>query len=232
VQWLPEIDSTNTELMRRLRQGHLAATLLVTDVQSAGRGRMGRQWHGQAGDALTFSLALPYAPQRWQGLSLAVGVAVAQGLHSDVRLKWPNDLFLHGGKLGGILVETSLQAGSVSHVVVGIGINLRAPELQDAPYPLASLRSVVPDIGPTQALLGLLPSLLPTLRDFENHGFTPWQAAYAERDLLMQRAVALSDGRTGTAQGCTADGALRVLLHTGQSVAINSGEVSVRIPAQ
>jgi BirA family transcriptional regulator, biotin operon repressor / biotin---[acetyl-CoA-carboxylase] ligase len=229
VQCLPEIDSTNSELMRRLRQGHLAATLLLADVQTAGRGRMGRQWHGQAGDALTFSLALPYAPQHWQGLSLAVGVAVAQGLHPDVRLKWPNDLFLRGGKLGGILVETSLQTGSVPHVVVGIGINLRAPDLPDAPYPLASLRSVLPQADPAQVLLQLLPRLMPTLRDFESHGFAPWQAAYAERDLLLQREVQLSDGRTGTAMGCAADGALRVLLGTGQNVVINSGEVSVRV---
>jgi hypothetical protein len=131
VEWLPEIDSTNSELMRRLRQGQLAPTLLLADVQSAGRGRMGRQWHSLAGDALTFSLALPFAPMRWQGLSLAVGVAVAQGLHADVRLKWPNDLFLHGGKLGGILVETSLQAGHIPHVVVGVGINLQAPAVPE-----------------------------------------------------------------------------------------------------
>lgn len=232
VEWLREIDSTNSELMRRLRQGHLAPTLLLADVQSAGRGRMGRQWQSRSGDALTFSLALPYAPQRWQGLSLAVGVAVAQGLHADVRLKWPNDLFLHDGKLGGILVETSLQTGHTSHLVVGIGINLQAPAVADAPYPLASLRSVLPDINAAQALSQFLPGLLATLRDFENHGFAPWQAAYAERDLLLRRGVRLSDGRLGVAQGCDADGALRVVLDKGETQFISSGEVSVRLQAQ
>ena len=77
VEILPQVDSTNSELMRRARAGQTDAVLLVAETQSAGRGRLGRQWVSQRGDSLTFSLGLPIAPQDWSGLSLAVGLSLA-----------------------------------------------------------------------------------------------------------------------------------------------------------
>ena len=122
VEVLPTIDSTNTELMRRARAGLLEPTLLVAEQQTAGRGRMGRVWQSDVGASLMMSLGLPLAPVDWSGLSLAVGVSVAESLQpllpplgagqpARVGLKWPNDLWLGGvagdRKLGGILVETA-----------------------------------------------------------------------------------------------------------------------------
>ena len=124
VEVLPSIDSTNTELMRRARAGQYEPTLLVAEEQTAGRGRMGRVWQNSHGASLMMSLGLPLAPRDWSGLSLAVGVSVAESLQpvppppgagqpAWVGLKWPNDLWLGGGdaggdrKLGGILVETA-----------------------------------------------------------------------------------------------------------------------------
>ena len=77
VEVLPQVDSTNSELMRRVHAGHCEPTLLVAEQQTAGRGRLGRDWHSAAGDSLTFSLVVPLAPADWSGLSLAVGVALA-----------------------------------------------------------------------------------------------------------------------------------------------------------
>ena len=122
VEVLPTIDSTNTELMRRARNGQCEPTLLVAEQQTAGRGRLGRVWQSDVGASLMMSLGLPLAPQDWSGLSLAVGVSVAESLQpvlpalgadqpARVGLKWPNDLWLGGAagdrKLGGILVETA-----------------------------------------------------------------------------------------------------------------------------
>ena len=122
VEVLPTIDSTNTELMRRARKGQCEPTLLVAEQQTAGRGRLGRAWHSDVGASLMLSLGLPMAPVDWSGLSLAVGVSVAESLQpalpplgagqpARVGLKWPNDLWLGGAdgdrKLGGILVETA-----------------------------------------------------------------------------------------------------------------------------
>ena len=80
VEVLPTVDSTNTELMRRARAGQSDPVLLVAEQQTAGRGRLGRAWRSQPGDSLMFSLGLPLAPADWSGLSLAVGVSVAESL--------------------------------------------------------------------------------------------------------------------------------------------------------
>lgn len=111
VEVLPSIDSTNTELMRRARAGRTEPVLLVAETQTAGRGRLGRDWlsaaPADAGASLTFSLGLPLQMSDWSGLSLAVGVSVAASLHPQVRLKWPNDLWWQDRKLAGILIETA-----------------------------------------------------------------------------------------------------------------------------
>jgi BirA family biotin operon repressor/biotin-[acetyl-CoA-carboxylase] ligase len=108
VEILTELDSTNSELMRRARSGRTEPVLLVRNGKPPGAD----DWAFLAercGASLTFSLGLPLAPPDWSGLSLAVGVSVAESLHPAVRLKWPNDLWLHDRKLGGILIETASQ---------------------------------------------------------------------------------------------------------------------------
>lgn len=84
MEIVPSIGSTNTELMARARDGRNEPVLLVTEVQTAGRGRLGRQWTSGVGDSLTFSLGMPLAPADWSGLSLAVGLSVAQSLQPQL----------------------------------------------------------------------------------------------------------------------------------------------------
>lgn len=152
--------STNSDLLQRARQGMVAtdnhkdqATLLLAEAQTAGRGRLGRQWHSQVGQTLTFSLALPWhAPlQQLSGASLLIGLALARTLQylrnvqtnhanqratlynaqapgADITLKWPNDVLYQGRKLAGILVEVAKSAQASScHCVIGMGINLQVP---------------------------------------------------------------------------------------------------------
>ena len=131
VEVLKEVDSTNSELMRRARSGLTDPVLLVAESQTAGRGRLGRQWHAQAGNALTFSLGLMLHPADWSGLSLAVGLSVVESLDPHgalgLGLKWPNDIWVRQQdtnqqmletlpktasntwrKLAGILIETAV----------------------------------------------------------------------------------------------------------------------------
>ena len=231
VEVLPRVDSTNSELMRRARLGQADPVLLVTQEQTAGRGRLGRQWQSQAGDSLTFSLGLSLAPADWAGLSLAVGVCLADALHPDIRLKWPNDLWLADRKLGGILIETASSAatgqGNRRYAVVGVGINVapRAPEGLSTPP--AALRELLPGIYAPQAMLAIAEPLVRTLQAFEAFGFAPFQARFNARDALRERAVALSDGTAGSAHGVSETGAL--LVHTAHGMhAVTSSEVSVR----
>jgi len=250
---LPSVDSTNTELMRRARAGQVEPVLLVAEQQTAGRGRMGRAWHSQAGDSLTFSLGMPLAPVNWSGLSLAVGVSVAESLQPvlppaggavpRVGLKWPNDLWLGGRggdrKLGGILVETAsfvvpqgatagvARAGSARYVVVGVGLNVRPQPGEGMSLPPGSLQEVEDGLDAPAALLRVAAPLVGMLQSFAAYGFAPMQPRFALRDVLQGRTVQLSDGTSGMAHGVGEDGAL--LVHTaGGMLPITSSEISVR----
>jgi BirA family biotin operon repressor/biotin-[acetyl-CoA-carboxylase] ligase len=245
VEVLPSIDSTNTELMRRARHGFMEPLLLAAEEQTAGRGRLGKGWHSRPGQSLTFSLALPMAPADWSGLSLAVGVSLAESLHPDVRLKWPNDLWLQQRKLGGILVET---ASTGSHpteraspqrlVVVGVGLNIARPPAASVAA-LATPGTALPAMAPaglSELLVGatvgevLERITAPLVRDllaFEAQGFAAFARRFEARDALNGLDVQLSDGTQGTACGVDDQGALRVRTAQGLQL-VTSSEVSVR----
>lgn len=254
VEVLPSVDSTNTELMRRARAGRADPILLVAEQQTAGRGRMGRAWQSSAGDSLTFSLGLPLAPRDWSGLSLAVGVSVAESLQPvlppeggalpRIGLKWPNDLWLGGAggdrKLGGILVETASfvapqavpgQSGAARYVVVGVGLNVRAQDGAGMSLPPGSLQEVDARLDAPTALLRVVEPLVGMLQSFAAYGFAPMQPRFALRDVLQGRSVQLSDGTSGVAHGVGEDGAL--LVHTaGGMLPVTSSDISVRpVPA-
>lgn len=233
VEVLPEIDSTNAELMRRVQAGRSEPVLLVAEHQSAGRGRLGRQWHGSHGahgpGTLTFSLGLSLTPQNWSGLSLAVGVSLAQSLHPDILLKWPNDLWWCERKLAGILIETVTlpQAAGNRYVVVGVGLNIQRPEVAGLATAPAGLTEFLPQLDAAKALECIAAPLVHALRVFEQHGFAPFQAGFNARDALAHRAVSLSDGTQGVAQGVDAQGVLQVQSDAGLHGVV-SVEVSVR----
>ena len=257
VEVLPEVDSTNSELMRRCKGTHRIGpqtepTLLVAEQQSAGRGRLGRAWASQRGSSLMFSLGLLLAPQDWSGLSLAVGISLADSLEppygrgertaaaEQIQLKWPNDLWLATPagprKLGGVLVETTATADGQRIVVIGVGLNIHPPALAGdaasaAAVPPGGLQTLLPDLDVAQTLLRVVPPLVRAVLAFEQFGFAPFQSRFARRDVLAGRAVALSDGTHGTALGVGELGALRVATASGV-VNVTSAEVSVRpLPA-
>ncbi len=229
VEVLPEIDSTNTELMRRARAGQTEPVLLVAEQQTAGRGRLGRPWASDAGASLMFSLGLPLAPQDWSGLSLAVGVSLAESLHSDVRIKWPNDLWLHDRKLAGILIETAGAGGADAprYVVTGVGINMAPRPAEGLSTPPAWMQELLPGADAPQVLQQLVLPLVQAAQLFEAQGFTAFRNRFAARDALTGRDVVLSDGTQGAARGVGADGALLVHTATGMKQ-VTSSEISVR----
>ena len=229
VEILAEIDSTNSELMRRARAGRLEPLLLVAERQTAGRGRLGRDWLSTAQDdgaSLTFSLGLPFAPADWSGLSLAVGLRLVQCLHPALQLKWPNDVWLQGRKLAGILIET-VSVGEVRFAVIGIGINILPRATAGLQIPPAALTELLPDMTAPMALGLIIPELVQALQRFASDGFAGLRTAFHTRDLLYGQTVVCSDQVTGIARGVDAQGALMV--HTAHGLKkISSAEVSVR----
>jgi BirA family biotin operon repressor/biotin-[acetyl-CoA-carboxylase] ligase len=237
VEVVAEIDSTSSELMRRARDGRSSPVLLVAERQTAGRGRMGRPWQSaqDQGDpaSLTFSLGMPLLPRDWSGLSLAVGVSVAESLDPSkaggISLKWPNDLWVEDRKLGGILIETALpQNGTAErYLVIGIGLNIgprEATGLSTAPAWIQQWR-------PRATAPGLLREIVVPLVDdvllFGDRGFVPFAERFAARDILRGREVQLSDGTVGRCEGVGWGGELLVQTASGMKT-ITSAEVSVR----
>jgi BirA family transcriptional regulator, biotin operon repressor / biotin---[acetyl-CoA-carboxylase] ligase len=239
------------------RQDDTQPCLLVAEHQTLGRGRQGRAWHAAPGASLTFSLGLPLAPRDWCGLSLAVGVALADALDAPdpgrsaprLALKWPNDLWLaegpgRGRKLGGVLIET-VAVGARRMVVVGVGLNIE-PLPQSLPREAAELssgyaclreldaRAHAPAGAPDVLHQVALP-LVRAILEFEREGFSGFAAAYAQRDLLRGQPVRVQTPRgealiDGTAEALGPSGTLRVRDAAGSVHEISSGEVSVRLP--
>jgi BirA family biotin operon repressor/biotin-[acetyl-CoA-carboxylase] ligase len=227
--------------------------LLVADRQRAGRGRHGRRWRSTPGASLTFSIAWPSARGDLSGLSLAVGCALADvmdvpGRAVTIGLKWPNDLWLvdavsaagsddvtgardrrapraEGRKLAGILVETA-PFGTSRVAVIGVGINVRDPEVADAASGVASLVEIDAEATPQTTLARVAPALFAALRSFDAAGFAPFAHRFAARDVLRGRRVAGAGAHgdiEGVADGITDDGSLRIV-SAGAPVVVTSGE--------
>ncbi|MDP4301175.1 biotin--[acetyl-CoA-carboxylase] ligase [Leptothrix discophora] len=239
IEVLPEVGSTSTALMDRIRRGDRAPALLVAERQVAGRGRLGRPWSAAQGASLTFSVGLTMVPADWSGLSLAVGLALAEALHPRIGLKWPNDLWLRDAdrKLGGILIET-LGVGpdeAGRPVVIGIGLNIAAePPQADAAgaTPVygsgyAGLAELIPGITAPEALHRIAGPLWRALQAYERDGLAPLLAAWSARDVLAGRPVQAGAAQ-GIAEGVATDGSLRIRTADGARATVHSGEVSVR----
>jgi len=238
------IDSTNAELMRRpLAEPLQPPCVLLADVQDAGRGRNGRRWLSAPQRSLTLSVALERRADGASllGLPLAVGVVIADVLAAhgaQVRLKWPNDVYVATpagpGKAGGVLVEVR-SLGALQRVVAGFGLNLAASDAlteADTGQPVAALfaADVVPDRVPLACELGAAVAAL--LARFAHTGLGPWADRWRVLDLLADAPIEVlhPDGRRepGIARGIDDDGALRVADAEGRIVRLIGGEVSVR----
>jgi BirA family transcriptional regulator, biotin operon repressor / biotin---[acetyl-CoA-carboxylase] ligase len=261
IDIVDETGSTNADLMSVLRNAAReepalrVPTVRIAYSQTAGRGRQGRAWFGEPGNALMFSLGcvLPRPLDALAGLSLAVGTALVDGLGAlplaagaTLALKWPNDVLLDGGKLAGILIETAWSTQAESAVVIGIGINVRGAEALAAQVDAAQA-GVAPQARSTQpaalsqalaganlaeTLAAVLNALDDALARFCAAGFAPfvqrWSAchAYAGREVvLLEQGV---EAARGIALGVDALGQL--LIDTPDGVrAIATGDVSLRL---
>ena len=203
VEVVARAESTSSLLLQRLRGGRSAALqdmvlpgrrasdtqpcLLVAEHQTVGRGRMGRNWQAAPGASLTFSLALALAPADWSGLSLAVGVALAEALdpvpagRPRIGLKWPNDLWLDERKLGGILIET-VSVGPQRMAVVGVGLNVLPMEVGPVSSGYACLSEIDPATSAPRTLHAVALPLVRALHAFERDGFAAFRAGFEARD--------------------------------------------------
>ncbi len=242
VEWMLEATSTNQVVLDRARQGDTSPLCLVANTQTQGRGQRGRLWYSQPDHSLMFSLGLPLkmSPPHASGLALAVALSLVQNIHPQVRIKWPNDLYLEGKKLGGILIETRpfLEPSSFhanTYVVIGVGINVcpwsddspnqRLPMLPQAISP-AFVQNVQPNWDITQTAYALIPPLWRDLQRFEVDGLHPWAEQMNDRHLLHGQRIEISSleglSRYARVLGLNLDGSLQIEDEaTGQQQAIS-----------
>lgn len=241
---LAQVDSTNRYLMQESVRGIAHATCVVAMMQTAGRGRRGRQWLSQLGASLTFSLLWRFqcGAAGLSGLSLVVGLALARALQrlgfGEVKLKWPNDLVVlrHGQwhKLGGILIELQGDMEGPSAAIIGIGLNLNidAAMQQQIAQPTIGLDQLQsPATNPNVCLGRCLQQLALDLNQFAESGFASFKADWLAQHAFHQQAVSmhLNNGQVlaGTVVNVKDDGSLMVETVQGLQV-FNAGEISLR----
>lgn len=263
IEIVPHATSSNTLLLQRAGTGRTdrglacgqasSGSVLAVEMQTAGRGRMGRTWHSGLGSALTFSLLWRFdcGLNALSGLSLAVGVAHLRALKKlgaqGVWLKWPNDILTiplqqsasqrsrraqrRHGKMGGVLIEAQGDVLGPSTVVIGIGLNYTLPDnlVARIDQPASALNEVC-TVMPTRnkLLAALLTELAAVLQQFAQHGFAALRPEWELAHLHQNQPITLTmpDGSTqqGIARGVNDSGEL--CLETAQGVqCFNSGEV-------
>jgi BirA family biotin operon repressor/biotin-[acetyl-CoA-carboxylase] ligase len=218
-------DSTNERAKLLAASGAPHGTLVTADEQSAGRGRHGRVWTGATGHSLLMSLLVRGLGREDALLPLVAAVAVCEACEATApvscRIKWPNDVWIDGRKVSGILVEGRPQEG---WAVLGIGVNVSTPEFPDELAETAtSLALAAGSAPPTDEVLE---ALLASLDRLLVAAPAEVLAAWRERDALLDAPVAWNGGR-GRGAGITDAGALRVETDAG-IVELDAGEVHLR----
>ncbi|MEW6123406.1 MAG: biotin--[acetyl-CoA-carboxylase] ligase [Pseudomonadota bacterium] len=234
-----EIGSTNTEGLARLARGEAMPVWLVADIQTAGHGRRGRPWTSELGN-LFATLVLPNpAPVTHvaqlcfvAGLALRDAVIAAAPLLSTdaLKLKWPNDLILNGGKLAGILVEGGIDPAGRPAAVVGFGVNcLHHPE--DLPYPATSLEAAGAPAAPDRVLEALDTAMAVRLNQWNGgNGFASIRTDWMRHAFAIGDAVTVKVGErevTGRFESIDVRGAMMLRRKDGIAEIITAGDVSL-----
>jgi BirA family biotin operon repressor/biotin-[acetyl-CoA-carboxylase] ligase len=239
------IDSTNRYLVERSQHNGLSGSVCFAEYQTAGKGRRGRQWVSPYGSNIYLSILWRFqqGPAAISGLSLAIGVAVIRALKqhqiSDIGLKWPNDIYSQGKKLGGILVEVSGETDGPCSAVIGLGLNLFLPENQ-AEGITQAWTDLTKITGQRQLsrnrLAGiLLNNLLPVIAGYENTGIQAYLDEWRSYDCLLGQSATLFIGQQqfeGIVQGIDDSGMLLIERPDGTVQTFASGEVSFSGSAQ
>ncbi|MCX8959457.1 bifunctional biotin--[acetyl-CoA-carboxylase] ligase/biotin operon repressor BirA [Erwinia psidii] len=234
---IPVIDSTNQYLLERMDQLQ-PGDACVAEYQQAGRGRRGRQWFSPFGSNLYLSMywRLEDGPVAAMGLSLVIGIVTAEVLQnlgaSDVRVKWPNDLYLQDRKLAGILVELTGKTGDAAHIVIGTGINLamRSPDPAIVNQGWINLQEAGVRIDRNTLAASLVNNMRQSLALFERDGLAPFIARWKKLDNFINRPVKLLIGDReipGIARGIDRQGGL-LLEQDGIVKSWVGGEISLR----
>lgn len=228
-----ETGSTNDDARALAREGAAEGTVVLASRQTLGRGRLGRTWESPEGGAYFSAVLRPQvAPSRVASLALAVALGVSRGLDSlgvASEVKWPNDVLAAGGKMAGVLLEMTAEADRVDWVVVGVGVNVRAPEMRVLG---AAYIDDIYDVPVPRAVAAILDGVASAYADWRDGGFDALREEYAEKAMLTGKSVAVRDaGGALRAEGVVAgiDDTGRLLVVSAEGIfPVEAGEVTLR----
>lgn len=235
-----ETDSTNLDAKRLAEEGAENGTLVVANMQTAGRGRRGRTWISPAGESVYMSLLLrPVCkPEQASALTLVMALAVLEAVEElkpdCAGIKWPNDIVINGKKICGILTEMSLEKSAIRHVIIGVGINTNqtsfAEEISDTATSI--LRETGEKVERGQLIGRVMHHFEQLYAKFEKTwDLTEMLDRYNQYLLNKDRQVRVLDPKgeyEGVALGINTQGELLVKKQDGEFIEVYAGEVSVR----
>ena len=229
------LPSTNDLAKDLARRGYPEGMVLVAETQSAGRGRLGRVWESPAGTGIYLSLLLrpPLPPTELPKLTLTAAVAVVEALKEvtalEIGIKWPNDIIFDGKKLGGILTEMETESDQMSHVILGVGLNINTLAFPDH---LAGLATSLGSTGRSYSRLAIVRTFLAAMDrwygTFLDQGFGEILASWRRETVTLGKPVRVRLGArevSGLAVDVAPDGSLLVKKPCGEVEKIISGEI-------
>ncbi|MDP7537371.1 MAG: bifunctional biotin--[acetyl-CoA-carboxylase] ligase/biotin operon repressor BirA [Methylococcales bacterium] len=240
IHCLDVIDSTNNYLLTQGQVQPALSQICLAEFQSAGRGRRGKQWVSPFGQNVYLSLSWQYfcGVTALAGLSLGIGVCLVRVIRAlsgvEVGLKWPNDIFWQGKKLGGILVELSGDMEGPCAVVVGLGLNRALSDDEGATIDQewVDLQRILGEknVPRNKLIAELINELIPFMEAFEQEGIAAVINEWRRYDCLVGQTAKLLLGHnviSGTVSGVDDQGHLLLTQANGETQVYNSGEISV-----
>jgi BirA family transcriptional regulator, biotin operon repressor / biotin---[acetyl-CoA-carboxylase] ligase len=230
-----QLPSTNTYLTDLTKTKNNSTSICFSEEQTAGKGRLGRQWVSPFGQNIYLSLLWPFTKKSHElgSLSLAAAVAVVQTLHhynikNDIALKWPNDVLWQNRKIAGILIE---QTGNKTVIGVGLNVNMQASDANLIEQPWCSVAHIINAIPKKNKLAGLLLNeLLETMIKYQEYGLNPFVKKWQQLDITRGKKVIITIQETkisGTSLGINEHGHLLLSTTKHQIIPFTAGEVSL-----
>jgi len=238
IEYHEVIDSTNFRAKALGLAGAPHGTLVIADLQTAGRGRMQRSWESKSGDSILMSLLMgpeKLPPMKATGLVLLSALAAAAACRdegAEVFIKWPNDLIVHGKKLSGMLLDMTLAGEYVNFAVVGIGVNVRSfPYAEDLQHAACLNDACGREVVRAKVVASFLMHFERLYDLWAQHGIAAILPIYREYSITLGRRVrviGLNETFEALALDVLEDGSLLVRLDDGREMPVHAGDVSVR----
>jgi BirA family biotin operon repressor/biotin-[acetyl-CoA-carboxylase] ligase len=229
-------DSTNDLAARMGRDGAAEGAVVFAETQTTGRGRLGRRWESDSHKGLWFSLLLRprFSTPHWTRIATWAAVGIAEAIEGETgrraQIKWPNDIYIGGKKVTGILIESQIDESGKGFAVLGIGVNVNQPAFPPELSLAASLRMMAGREFDRQQIAAAILRRLDRLHPQMEHDFERIVAAAESRSFLNGKWITASDGATrieGRVLRLDPQGALVLQLPEGREHTLSSGEVTL-----